>query len=327
MHGYKVSIRLMTYQHEATIRQALDSILMQETDFPVEVVIGDDLSTDGTPEIIRSYASTEKIHLKVLDRHQGDAYWTERQKCGRLYNFEDIVRNCSGRYIALLDGDDYWLDPLKLQKQVDFLDAHPDAGMVYTDNLVLLQETGKTIEKKYVQADDGDLLFERLLMKNHIPTPTVMVRSGLLLDAMEDLEKNIRVHKIMDYPLWLSISRTSKIGHIPRITAVYRQQEHTASRPDTLEKKYDYIRNVHEIRMRFCELAGVDPERIREIELNYYRKKLFYAFREGDRGTAEESAGMIRSLNGRLSLRDRLKRLGTRNACLNGLLKKIVMEK
>lgn len=118
---YTVSVRLMTYNHSAYVREALESILSQQTDFYVEVVVGDDFSTDGTLDIVREYQSTEKIHIRILERKIGDEYWTKRQKLGRLYNFINILENCTGEYIAFLDGDDFWLDNLKLQKQVDFL--------------------------------------------------------------------------------------------------------------------------------------------------------------------------------------------------------------
>jgi glycosyltransferase involved in cell wall biosynthesis len=120
-----VSVRLMTYNHARFIRQAMDGIFAQQTTFPVEIVVGDDFSSDTTLDIIKTYKSTEQITVRILDRVQGDAYWTKRQEYGRFYNFIDIVNHCKGKYTAILDGDDYWTDPHKLQKQVDYLEKHP----------------------------------------------------------------------------------------------------------------------------------------------------------------------------------------------------------
>lgn len=127
---FKVSIRLMCYNQEAFIKETLDSIFMQKVDFLVEVVVGDDFSNDKTLEIIKSYKDTDYIKLNILRREEGDNYWIKRQERGRLYNYLDILRNCQGEYIALMDGDDYWNDKHKLSKQVKFLDENPDYSIV-----------------------------------------------------------------------------------------------------------------------------------------------------------------------------------------------------
>ena len=122
-----LSIRLMTYNHEDFIEEALKGIDAQITDFNFEVVIGDDFSTDNNLNIINNYKFTNKnITVNILNRKIGDEYWIKRQKLGRFYNIVNILQNCKGRYIALLDGDDYWTDPYKLQKQVDFLESNKD---------------------------------------------------------------------------------------------------------------------------------------------------------------------------------------------------------
>ena len=83
----------MCFNHEPYIKQAMDGIMMQKTDFAFEVLVGDDFSSDNTLKILRQYHSTEKIKIKILKREEGDAYWQERQKRGRLYNFENIIEN------------------------------------------------------------------------------------------------------------------------------------------------------------------------------------------------------------------------------------------
>ena len=120
-----VSVRLMTYNHAPFIKNAMQGIMMQKTSFKIEVVVGDDFSKDNTLEIIKKFSDTENIKLKILNREIHDDYWFQRQENGRIYNFYNILKNCKGNYIALLDGDDYWTDPYKLQKQVDFLEENP----------------------------------------------------------------------------------------------------------------------------------------------------------------------------------------------------------
>jgi glycosyltransferase involved in cell wall biosynthesis len=115
-----VSVAVTTFNHEAYIRQALDSILMQSTTFAVEVVVGEDCSTDGTWEVVSKIAA--KHPERVRAKHHA-------VNLGIVGNTVDTYRRCRGRYIAVLEGDDYWNDPLKLQKQVDYMEGHPDVSI------------------------------------------------------------------------------------------------------------------------------------------------------------------------------------------------------
>ena len=127
-----LSVRLMTYNHEYYIEEALRGIDAQKTDFDFEVVIGDDFSTDNTLEQIKKFSfSNPRLQVNLLERKKGDEYDRQRQEKGRLFNFVDILNNCKGKYIALLDGDDYWTDPLKLQKQVDFLEENEEYAICF----------------------------------------------------------------------------------------------------------------------------------------------------------------------------------------------------
>ena len=120
-----LSVRLMVYQHEAYLKQAIDSILCQEVDFLVEIVIGDDFSQDESLAIAKRYKNQENFIFNVLERPLGGNYYKNRQGKKQTFNFADILTNCKGKYIALLDGDDYWTDCKKLALQVSYLEAHP----------------------------------------------------------------------------------------------------------------------------------------------------------------------------------------------------------
>jgi len=145
-----VSVRLITYNHEDFIEQALRGIENQITDFNFEVIIGDDFSTDNSLDIIKNYKFTNKnITVNILNREIGDEYWITRQKLGRLYNFVNILENCKGKYIALLDGDDFWTDPYKLQKQVDFLEANEDYTGSFHDTLIINEKDNYLTPKPF----------------------------------------------------------------------------------------------------------------------------------------------------------------------------------
>lgn len=115
-----VSIQCLVYNHEPYLRQCLDGFVMQKTNFRFEAIVHDDVSTDGSAAIIREYAEKYPDIIKPI-------YETENQyskRDGSLFNIMNAA--CRGKYIAMCEGDDYWIDPLKLQKQVDFLEMHPD---------------------------------------------------------------------------------------------------------------------------------------------------------------------------------------------------------
>lgn len=116
----KVSICCAAYNHANYIRQTLDGFLMQKTDFPFEIIINDDASPDNTADIIREYAKQYPDIIKPI-------YQTENQYSkGTIISRDILFANAKGEYIAICEGDDYWTDPEKLQKQVDFLDNNPD---------------------------------------------------------------------------------------------------------------------------------------------------------------------------------------------------------
>lgn len=115
-----VSIHCLAYNHEKTIRKTLDGFLMQKTSFPIEAIIHDDASTDNTAEIIKEYAVQYPHIIKPI-------FEKENQYSKHDGSLQKIMHNaCKGKYIAYCEGDDYWIDPLKLQKQVDYLEAHPE---------------------------------------------------------------------------------------------------------------------------------------------------------------------------------------------------------
>lgn len=124
----KLSVGILTYNQAQYIQQCLDSVLMQVTDFDYEIVVGDDASVDGTQEILYEYVAKypEKFVLLLGEKNEGISI-----------NYKKVLSACKGKYIALCEGDDFWTDVQKLQKQVDFLEGHDDYGFVGTYNQLL----------------------------------------------------------------------------------------------------------------------------------------------------------------------------------------------
>jgi glycosyltransferase involved in cell wall biosynthesis len=218
---YKVSVRLMTYNHEKYIAQAIESILNQRTNFPIELIIGDDNSTDGTFEIIQQYQSNNNIDLKILDRRSNYIYKKNRAYYGRNYNNTDILQNCSGQYIAMLEGDDYWTDPLKLQKQVDFLEINPGFSFCY-HHVKVIQESdfvNQKLEMKFNQPEISTL--QEILKKSIWPhTNAVVFRNHQFLRNFP-----LWFYKCLsaDWALLAIVAGDNKIKYIPNSMSVYRQ--------------------------------------------------------------------------------------------------------
>lgn len=125
-----VSVCMISYNHGKFIAQAIESILSQQTDFPIELVIGDDFSTDDTYDICMHYASRDR-RVRVLERDRN---------VGVMNNFTRTLKECGSEYVAVCEGDDYWTDARKLQKQIDFLDKNPEFGGAAHQSEVLIQD-------------------------------------------------------------------------------------------------------------------------------------------------------------------------------------------
>lgn len=220
-----VSVTVTTYQHVNYIKECLDGILMQQVDFPYEIIIGEDGSVDGTQEVCKEYAEKHPNKIRLFIRNRNLSQYIGED--GKVTRFNGIWNRMSarGKYIAWCEGDDYWTDPLKLQKQVDFLESHLEYGMCYAQVKYYVQ-----VESKYGRVFGGKYTsFEDLFHKNTIPTLTVMLRTDLYKKYNDDVQPNLRGWKMGDYPMWLWFAHESSVAFIPEIMGVYRILETSAS--------------------------------------------------------------------------------------------------
>ena len=204
----KVSVTLISYNQERFIAQAIESVLMQRTDFDFELVVGDDCSTDGTRAVIDSYAASDP-RIRVLPRPRN---------LGMNRNFWDVLRNCRGQYVAMLEGDDYWTDPTKLQRQAEYLDAHAEVAVVHHRVLVLDDATGRTRPDPRFRIRRRKTLDDLLRHGNFLHTASTMFRNRELGDAPPwflDL-------KIGDFVLHAMNAAHGEIAYLPRTMSVYR---------------------------------------------------------------------------------------------------------
>ena len=209
-----VSIRCITYNHEPYIRQCLEGFVMQKTNFRFEAIVHDDASTDGTAAIIREYAEKYPDIIKPI-------FETENQYSKHDGSLRRIMdRACTGKYIALCEGDDYWTDPNKLQKQVDFLDAHPDYSMCWHNAAIVSAIDGsiKGHHRRYNQ--DTTCKVEDIIKGggDFIPTASILYRKWIKDNAPKELfEQNVG-----DYPLQLFLALSGNVYYFDKMMSVYR---------------------------------------------------------------------------------------------------------
>jgi glycosyltransferase involved in cell wall biosynthesis len=205
----KVSVALWTYNHEQFIAQAIESVLMQQTDFEYELIIGEDCSTDGTRAIVVEYFRKYPERIRPL---------LHEHNVGGAANSIAVLNSCRGQYIALLDGDDYLTDPLKLQKQVEFLEVHPECSMCFHDVIVMSEDQQRESHRFCSPGQKQFSTLEDLLEKNFIPTCSVVYRSGLV----NKLPPWYYELSLGDWPLHVLHAQTGPIGYLDQTMGVYR---------------------------------------------------------------------------------------------------------
>jgi len=225
----KLSVVMITYNHERYIAQAIESALAQKVNFPYEIVIGEDCSTDGTRAVVADFARRYPKQIRALLR---------TQNLGMNRNLADTLAACGGEYVAYLEGDDYWTSVDKLQRQVDFLDAHPDRVLCCT-RVHFLNEAGHAEYGTFPLLPAGAYTIDDLLKTNFIATCSTVLRRELAGPLPPWLFKM----KLSDYPLWVMAARHGKIELLDDITASYRVHSGGAwSSLSHIEKHQGYTR-------------------------------------------------------------------------------------
>lgn len=231
----KVSILTTTYNHEAYIADAVESMLMQETDFPYELVIGEDCSTDDTRAILFDFKERHPDQIRLLLREEN---------VGRRRNWMETLDACQGDYVAILEGDDYWTDSCKLQRQVDFLDSHPACALCFHPVLKHFEEDDRPDHRFVPRPGKSTYTMRDLLERNFIATCSVMFRNGLV-DRFPDWYRTVPAG---DWPLHVLNAQHGEIGYIDRVMAVHRVHEggvwspHAASR--RLQSKIEVLETI-----------------------------------------------------------------------------------
>jgi len=251
-----VSVFMITYNHEAYIRQAVESILCQKTNFDFDIVIGEDCSTDSTRSIVMSIADQYPGKFKLL---------LHEKNIGAMANQMAVFSACTGKYIAMCEGDDYWKDSLKLQTQITFLDANPEFSLCFHGAMEVYEDQDIP-PKPFVNLSTGEYSGQDILLNWIVPTASVVFRNYPDL-RLKYFEKYI----FGDTPLFLKVCENGKIWYMNETMSVYRRHKNGSA---ANRKHYKQIINqLHYINLEF-------EKKYDKTVKHLISKKYFDTFRE-----------------------------------------------
>lgn len=202
----EISVCVITFNHEQFIAESINSILAQKIDIPYEIVISDDSSTDGTRSVCQDMADHHPGIINLLPA---------KENLGITGNFYRALGSCRGRYIAICEGDDYWIDNRKLAMQFAFLEENAGYGLVYTD-VEIKNTTTEVLSRPHYYAGE---VFDRLLQGNFINTLTVFFRKDLLELSSVSIKQ---LRYAFDHFYWLRIAAAARIYYMPEKSGCYR---------------------------------------------------------------------------------------------------------
>lgn len=240
-----VTVLCRTYNKSLYVKQSLEGVAMQKTNFRYEAIVYDDASTDGTAEIVKEFADKHPDIFKPVFRKEN--LFKKKDGSWERANSEYLP----GKYLCFSDDDDYWTDPYKLQKQVDFLESHPDYGMVYSQVQIFDQES-QSFSKGWSSQTD----FEKLLTgANPILNFTACMRTDYYVSYFNEMGR--RNHwETEDLPVWLYISHISKIKFLDEIMGVYRILPVSWSHDRDIKKQSAFSRSTFDCRCFFAKKYG-----------------------------------------------------------------------
>jgi glycosyltransferase involved in cell wall biosynthesis len=292
---------MLTYNHERYLAEAVEGVIRQQASFPIELLIGEDCSTDGTREVALGYHKRFPEIIRVI---------TSEQNVGMHQNAARVIAAARGKYIAFCEGDDFWHRPDKLQRQVEDLEAHPCASMVCSDHRVVSDAGCVLMEHYYGQLNTLGMRLhydDLVLGRAGISTLTVCARRTLVQAASrESLQCRDHTFLLGDLPLWLELSRSGMVDYLPEPLASYRLSLSSATRSQDPLWSRKFAMSVCEVRYQFLEKyslhAGLAETREKQAALA--REILFGAAIIGETMTAKTQVRRLKRLPGSLHIQD-----------------------
>lgn len=210
--GIMVSVVMITFNQSHYIEKAIKGVISQKAAFPIQLVICDDASSDDTPEIIERW---QESYPGIIEFRRNPA------NLGLAGNYLQALSMCKGKYVAMCDGDDYWFCPTKLQRQVDYMESHPECTLTYHRVLNYYEDTGEKRLSNGGGVTRQSVTAAQLAKHNTITNMSVMYRAGLVdLTNLPDWMRHVR---LIDYPLHLMYASKGTVHYMPKPMGVYRK--------------------------------------------------------------------------------------------------------
>lgn len=243
-----VSVKTITYNHEPYIGKCIEGVLSQKTNFNFEFIIGEDCSTDNTLMIINEYVNKYPERIKLI---------TSEKNVGAAANDKRTDEACRGKYVAFCEGDDYWTDPYKLQKQVDFLEANPEFGLVHTNFSCVKGDKFLRGFRDGEKLPTGNILSD-LIKGNHIATASVCMRNELLQSIRIDEPIRKFNWSMGDYPLWIEAAARVKVHYLADDTITYRIHNTSATHGLDTKGDFKFFSDRYDIKRHYIKKFGCE---------------------------------------------------------------------
>ena len=310
---YMVCTRCMTYNQAPFIEKTMQGFCSQETTFSVVYCIVDDASTDGEQDVIMHYLSNNfNVDDSCVARHE------ETQEYVMSFAQHKSNVNCyfavlflktnhkqtktpklkyiaewhnASKYIAICEGDDYWIDKAKLQQQVDIMEHNSRIGLCYTNAYTYIQNRNRLIKSLTDFSYKG---LKELIFINPIMTLTTLYRKTCYNLYLEEIDPKSRGWLMGDYPMWLWFAANTEVYHLDVFTAVYRQCENSVSHSTNAEKQIAFLKSIHNVQYFFAEkYLPTDKDLITRIEDRTNARIAIVYDKHGDRKKYLEFAKKI----------------------------------
>ena len=271
MKDILVAIRCVTYNHEPYIRESLEGFIMQKTNFKFVAIVHDDASTDNTATIIKEYAEKYPDIIKPI--FETENQWSKKDgSLGRIMNA--AIESTGAKYVAMCEGDDYWIDPYKLKKQVDFMEANLEYSLCFHKVKTLMVNTGDFKEEFLIEDMSGKSTILDLANGNYIHTPSVLYRRNKSVQ-----EKYARMMPCLpgDYVLWMLLAETGDVYKFDEAMAVYRYGSGIWSNKNSISNDLSYLITISRL---YAVIDNKEAKKNLLEQINTTKKELILLYND-----------------------------------------------